>query len=492
LIGLSACTASASTPSPKPPTPTSTAPSGATMPASSSPTTSPAATTWAPYEATPTTGPDATDTSVPDPTDSPTPPLPKGPLPSLAPVPTNPWTGLTWIAIPGGHSPALPAADSMGDSNATIEGWTKGYIDFVWNPARRILTPWVSQDGLSWSSGPRVDISTWSAELKEYDQGLDAADRADCTFDVLQFEEGPEDLLLRGTLSCGGGCGGPWFSSQALWSSSDAASWTPVDMPSIFGAGGIGPISGGAGGFIALGAQANRQTVWTSTSGSDWRLGALPSEALSTGSWANNPTSFAGGFVLPGVVLQTKGHGFVPKLHPDYGYDGSYGQTFGCMYPGLPPDLSLYRAALWWSADGTNWTRITIGGTTAANSVDMTVTRIDDHTLLAEQRVYTETAIVLTAWISTDGKSWARLVSAFPGLGQVLGGRGRSLIYDVSFSSDGTRTTELSVLTSDFKLHDLKQTGQAPWIDDWQTALGPSGLLVTADGSRFWLDVPTA
>jgi hypothetical protein len=38
----------------------------------------------------------------------------------------------------------------------------------------------------------------------------------------------------------------------------------------------------------------------------------------------------------------------------------------------------------------------------------------------------------------------------------------------------------------------LKQTGDAPWIDDWQIAVGPTGLLVTGDGSRFWIGVPTA
>ena len=217
----------------------------------------------------------------------------------------------------------------MGDSNATIEGWSKGYVEFVWNPRTRILTPWVSQNGLTESSGSRMDITVWNAQLREQDQYLDAADRADCWFEVLQFEEGAADLLLRGTLLCGGGCGGPWYTTQAMWSSSDAASWTPVeDMPAIFGAGGIGPISGGASGFVALGAASGEQTVWTSDDGRSWQQGALPSDAPTTGSWVNDPTSFAGGFVLPGVVLEAKGHGFAPRAHGDYGYDGAYGRTY--------------------------------------------------------------------------------------------------------------------------------------------------------------------
>jgi hypothetical protein len=44
---------------------------------------------------------------------------------------------------------------------------------------------------------------------------------------------------------------------------------------------------------------------------------------------------------------------------------------------------------------------------------------------------------------------------------------------------------------SNLKLVPLKATGSAPWIDNWQTALGPTGLLVTEDGSRFWLGMIT-
>jgi hypothetical protein len=58
------------------------------------------------------------------------------------------------------------------------------------------------------------------------------------------------------------------------------------------------------------------------------------------------------------------------------------------------------------------------------------------------------------------------------------------------------------VATSDYKtiegfdanltLKVLKQTGPVPWIDQRQIVIGPTGLLVTEDGTRFWLGVPSA
>jgi hypothetical protein len=54
----------------------------------------------------------------------------------------------------------------------------------------------------------------------------------------------------------------------------------------------------------------------------------------------------------------------------------------------------------------------------------------------------------------------------------------------------------LSIVDDRLGLVALAQTGdQPPWGDtqfgDVQLALGPGGLLCTADGSRFWIGVPT-
>jgi hypothetical protein len=44
---------------------------------------------------------------------------------------------------------------------------------------------------------------------------------------------------------------------------------------------------------------------------------------------------------------------------------------------------------------------------------------------------------------------------------------------------------------SGLNLVSVKQTGDLPWTAD-QLVLGPTGLLVTEDGTRFWIGVPSA
>ena len=46
--------------------------------------------------------------------------------------------------------------------------------------------------------------------------------------------------------------------------------------------------------------------------------------------------------------------------------------------------------------------------------------------------------------------------------------------------------------SSNFSIVTLKESGDLPWWDSEQFALGPTGLLVTDDGTRFWLGVPTS
>jgi hypothetical protein len=475
-ISLASCTASSVSPPPSSVAAPSSADSASSLPTGSAAATATSSTALATPFANPS-GDTATPTDPTEayPTDSPTPPPPTGPLPSLAPAPSGTWTSLRWIAIPGGHFPAVPALNDF-YGNSTLKGWSKGYVEFMWNPRSRTLTPWVSSAGVIWHVGTALDLTAWTAAFKTYDaQYTDPGDHDQCNFQADGFQEGPATVLLRGYFVCGGGCGGPWFtSSDAMWVSGDGLAWTPLDIPKTFGSSGVGSISGGSSGYIGLGSVGGKPIAWVSSDGQAWTQAALPTAGISF----TAPVAYEGGFVLPGVVLVQKGHN---------GWGG------GMCGPGGYKNASKYQGALWWSADGTTWTRDSLNGT-LGYGVDMSVTRIDDYTLVAEE-ITSDASGALTSdksWVSRDGKAWTRL-TGWPGLySLVIAGRDHGLVNDWSTSPDGTDVRVLKVIDANLKLVALKQTGDLPWIDDWQIALGPTGLLVTGDGSRFWIGVPTA
>ena len=419
----------------------------------------------------PSDTPASTGTLDPDASESPTPPLPTGPLPSLNPVPAGLWTGIKWIAISGGHSPAVPA--SLPDEEfptIILAGSSKGYAEFAWNSSKRTLTPWFSADGLSWNAGANLDLGAWTSYFKLYDAQNDGSDSEwhdRCEFWDSNFQEGPQALLLRASLHCGGDtCGTPDVSGQASWTSENGVSWTPAIIPGTV----TGLVSGGSRGFVALGSDGPISTIWTSHDGRAWTQGKLPPAALAVGSYAESPVSFAGGYVLPGVVMATKG--------------SQTGGSSGCISDGM--DLSQYQGALWWSPDGSTWTRDTLSGATPTDKgVSMSLVRIDEHTVVAVQQL----GDTKTEWVSVDGRTWTTRNGkiAFDSGDEVVG-RDRGLIQ----SCDGGFAT-LCVFNDKLDLVTLKQSGDLPWWDDGpQLVLGPTGILASDDGNRFWIGVPTA
>jgi hypothetical protein len=387
------------------------------------------------------------------------------------PVQTGAWTGINWIAIPGGHSPALPGGPT-GDGYATLEGWSTGYVEFIWNPASRTLTSWVSADGLTWRAGAQLDTSPWLDDFRIYDKGnpKDRAYHDDCFFEVGNFEEGPSALLLSGDVLCAPGCSGAgYYTSDAAWTSSDGMSWKLSQVPPGL------VVSGGSSGFISYGSDGTLGPVWTSPDGQTWTQDALP--PLAAGSWANSPVAISGGFVLPGVIMVKKGH-IVPS-------DGGG----GCGTAGS--DQSRYQPALWWSPDGKTWTRDTLKGVPSGyfDGIDMNVTRIDDHTVVAAE--YFNSTNTQIEWVSRDGKTWTSLNDgSIFGARSVVAGRDRGLVYGDSLSPNSS-WPNLLCFNGGLTLTKLHQTGDIPWPDSPQLVIGPSGLLVTVDGSQFWIGVPT-
>jgi hypothetical protein len=403
-------------------------------------------------------------------------------LPKLGQVPTGNWTGIKWIAIPGGHAPAV-----TGDQ-ATVVGSGQGYSEFIWDPSRRTLTPWFSADGLTWKAGAKLDTSAWASYLKDWDGAGAASDpqwHDDCGFGATDFAEGPQAMLLRGYVECGATCGGAG-SAAATWVSPDGLSWTPATIPEVVS----GAISGGSSGFVALSTANSTTELWTSQDGRAWTKGSLPPEAVAPGAWANTPVSIAGGFVLAGVVTVKKGH--------------ESGDGGGC---GAGVDLTEHQAALWWSPDGTTWTRDSLSRATPTYlGISMDAHRIDDHTVVAIETLYSNTDTGSTTtieWVSSDGKSWTVLngnpvdeTSAWEGPGSpcpyagcIVEGWDRGLIY--AWNSDQSAAT-VSAFNDRLALVTLKQTGALPWWDqNVGLVMGPSGILASDGGTRFWIGVPT-
>ncbi len=475
LIALSgaACTAAMS-PSPEASAPSAIATAAASPSGSAETfTPSPAIDTPAPTD----TGARETPLSpTPFPPASATPPLPTGPLPSVGPIDAGLWTGIKWIAVPGGHSPAVPPVNPVEywpgpvHGNSVLQGWSGGYVEFVWNPHTRTLNPWASADGLEWkSSSNLVNTSQWKAFFKRYDDdnaaaGLGPAYHDACAFRVDNFQEGPATLLMAGYVDCTGPgiclrAFDSWTRGDTAWTSQDGLTWTQETLShGIDG----GLISGGSSGFVARGSEGLKATIWTSQDGRNWLQGALPAAAYAAGSSVRDPISFGGGFVLPGEVMVKK----------------------GTVEDGCPGSNSnQYQGGLWWSQDGKTWTRDSLTGVNSTSYYDamMSVVRIDDHTVVAKQ--YGSTS----EWASSDGKTWALLKGrpvVFPGYGSgpnIVVGHDRGLVFDGGPCAFDDSLT----------LVPLKQTGDLPWSGS-QYGLGPTGLLASYEGARFWIGVPAA
>jgi hypothetical protein len=235
-------------------------------------------------------------------------------------------------------------------------------------------------------------------------------------------------------------------------------------------------------GFVGLGRTDVAPTVLLSSDGRTWAEGSLPGD-LHPGSWVNDPTAFSGGYVLPGTVLE-QGTAEIS----DIGGGGTPGSG-GCIEPGPNDNPPTYRGAVWWSPDGSNWTRATLDGTIATYSVNMTVLRIDDHTLVATQRAWSADAVKQpnAAWISHDGKAWAPLQGFPVDNGGVVSSRSHGVIY---LTDNRAPLSKLYTVSGDDTVVPLTLNGQPPSLAEPQMALGPAGLLVTDDGTQFWLGVP--
>jgi hypothetical protein len=286
---------------------------------------------------------------------------------------------------------------------------------------------------------------------------------------VTQVVEGPSGLLAIGHYPPAT-CGGP-PTVVALWTSTDGLTWARVQLTAQFGSASVYTVDGGSIGYIASGTLKDgvTQALWVSTEGGSWRQVPLPKATFGQ-VVMDGATGFAAGYVVSGAVLGDE----------------------GCGGP------SLLTASLWWSANGTNWTRSKLTGATPATDAWMAVRRISDHALMAIATEWDATAQLSTqlVWATADGRTWKLVASpsSLLGGGVITNGQ-RGLV--VAAPSDNSGPPIVAPVGDDLTVTTLSQTGDGPVASDqstgWVAALGPTGVVIlSSDGLDLWLGVPTA
>jgi hypothetical protein len=317
-----------------------------------------------------------------------------------------------------------------------------------------VATTTYSGDGVHWHAGPGA-----KQETKD-------------PLDVRGVFEGPAGLLA---VEESGACGDSWV--EGLLTSSDGVTWHAVDMQKAFGTAVIWNVSGGSAGFVAT--DTIGQAVWTSRDGQSWQPVRLSAPAFAS-SRIDDGTAFSAGYVLVGSTELTGARSCaVIVVDPS-------------ATPAPTPPLRM--PAVWWSSDGANWVKTELPGAKAESWIQMSVQRLDDHTLAAF--LYYDNA--QHTWVSNDGQTWkplAQPVTLVPGF---ISEDGRHAIQiqgrdGTVGSMDDPYAGVMSVSTwTDGGPVSLTQSGdQPPYAWDTKWAVGPTGVVATHAG-RLWIGLPSS
>jgi hypothetical protein len=293
--------------------------------------------------------------------------------------------------------------------------------------------------------------------------------------------EGPAGLLA---VEEAGACGDSWV--EGLLTSSDGITWHAVDMKKAFGTAVIWNVSGGSAGFVAT--DTIGQAVWTSRDGQNWQPVKLDTPAFAS-SRIDDGTAFSAGYVLAGSTELTGAR--------------SCGAMVVDPSATPAPTPPLRMPAVWWSSDGANWVKAELPGAKAESWIQMSVQRLDDHTLAAFD--YYDNA--QHAWVSSDGRTWKPLAQPVT-LDQFI-----SDFYckiQGCLQTDGQHGIQLQALNASIAdphsyaggmllstwtgagLVTLTQSGDQPPYDrgtDW--TVGPTGVVVT-DAGQLWIGLPSS
>ncbi|HEX7591537.1 MAG TPA: hypothetical protein VF375_06250 [Candidatus Limnocylindrales bacterium] len=382
-------------------------------------------------------------------------------LPSVGVAPSGRWTGIKWINA-GFIFPFLPTNGADVVPYPTVFGWSKGFVGFTATAVattsgspKATMAAVESPDGLHWTVGRALDVS-----------GLDTVEPP------TSVVESPAGLLAVGR-GFAGVCGGP-PSVGALWTSTDGLSWSRVTLPTDFADATIATVDGGSTGFVAAGVlkDGTTQAIWTSKDGRSWRQVRLASSVFGDFDVAGAAV-FGGGYVVSGAVHMVDGCG-----------------------------ANMVTPSLWWSIDGDSWTRDALPGAVPTSSAWLTVTKINDYSLMALSSEWNDTTQLSSQriWVSADGKAWKPVDSASKLLTPSIFTDGKRAISLVSPGAAdptvGDGPLVAATVADDLSVATLGQTGDGPAISptlsSWSAAFGPTGIVVLSlDGTNLWLGVPT-
>jgi len=336
------------------------------------------------------------------------------------------------------------------DGMPNIAGWSGGYFAFKqMSPDDYGVMVSSSADGVTWADGPRLPAGE--------------------PFARISVAEGPAGLLILGWQQ---GCGEP-EQLHAMWLSADGRNWTG-NMVGAFAGATVLTVAGGSSGYVATGYTGDPEhanpIAWTSKDARDWQQ-STPAGSADEEVAIYGGVSFPGGFVLAGATW------------PD--------AESNCTRPST--------VSVWWSADGSDWTRYVLPGGSPATNPQVQVYAISGRVLvMASVPAGDPEHWTNLAWVSSDGRTWTSIALPFAtcdlscayGLG-TFDDQGLMLTRTTVDEPDGN---ELFPATGGFAISgtsvvQLRAAGDIP-VNVWATARGPKGVLVIGLEGQSWLGVP--
>ncbi len=397
-------------------------------------------------------------------------------LASVPLAPSGTWKSIHWVSVPATPllAPQSPEPDASGvstySSGPQMFGWSRGFVGF-------------SLQSVTTEGGDQVTttaVTTYSSDGAHWQAGPGVQQRTADPLNIRGVYEGPAGLLA---VEEAGACGDTWV--EGLLTSGDGVTWQSVDMAKAFGKAVIWDVSGGSAGFVAT--DTIGHAVWTSRDGRSWQPVNLDAPVFAT-SRIDDGTAFSAGYVLVGSTELTGARNCGVTL-----VDPSAAPT------ATPP---LRVPAVWWSADGTDWVKSQLPGAKNEFRVDLSVQRLDDHTLAVFD--YYDNAA--HAWVSEDGRTWKalpqpvtvdRFISDYfycqdQGCLKTDGRHGIQL-QGLDATLESPYAGGMSLLTwTDGGLAPLAQSGNQPPYDYGTVwTVGPTGVIVTNAG-RLWIGLPSA